>query len=42
MGLTHYIYKYVLLQDGIIVTINVNDILLCHHTGLLMSNVMPL
>ena len=33
---------YVLLWDGIVVTINVNDILLCHHTGLLMRIVMPL
>ena len=36
-----YIYV-LLLEDDIIVTINVNDILHCHHTGLLISNVMPL
>ena len=36
------IYTYILLQDYIITAIDVNDILLCCHTGLLGSNVMPL
>ena len=37
-----HIYICILLWDYIIATIDVNVILLCHCTGLLMSDVMPL
>ena len=42
MGLTHYVYIYILLRASTIATIDINDILFCCCTGLLISNVMPL